>query len=62
MVNNAPLDEDKKYVVATSGGRTQYLDAKSEAGAQAAVDQVLAYIKANSPISAEAVQNFVEAG
>ncbi|MBI4787283.1 MAG: 5'-nucleotidase C-terminal domain-containing protein [Chloroflexi bacterium] len=61
-VNETPLDPDRKYLIATSGGRTQYLDAKAEATPRPAVEELLDYIQATSVINAEPIQNFTEHG
>ncbi len=60
-VNDAPLNEDTKYEIATSGGRTQYLDPDVQATPKPAVEELLNYIKANPSIASnEPVQTFTE--
>lgn len=60
-VNDEPLDPERVYRVATSGGRTQYLDPEAEATSRPAVEELLSFIEANSPISIERlIQTFTE--
>ena len=60
-INDAPLNEDTKYEIATSGGRTQYLDPDAQATPKPAVEELLNYIKANpSIVSNDPVQTFTE--
>lgn len=60
MVNDAPFEEDRKYLIATSGGRTQYLDPNSDATPRPAVEELIDFIQKNSPIRAEPVHTFTE--
>ena len=53
-VNGEPLDEGQIYTVATSGGRTQYLDPEVEQTDKPAVEELIKYIEENSPISVDA--------
>lgn len=61
MVNDEPLDPERVYQVATSGGRTQNLDPESEATSRPAVEELLRFIEANSPISMDQpIRTFTE--
>lgn len=63
LVNGAPI-EDRQYLVATSGGRTQYLAAGDQVSesAQPAVEELIGYIRdQREPIKAEPIRSFVEA-
>jgi sulfur-oxidizing protein SoxB len=63
VVNGEPWAEDRRYQVATSGGRTQYQDENVEATPQPSVEALIAFIEAQSPIRSDApVQAFAEAG
>ena len=60
-VNGARLEDDRHYLVATSGGRTQYMDEQASASAQPAVEELINFIGQNSPIVSESpVQAFVD--
>lgn len=61
MVDGAPLQETRRYLVATSGGRTQYLDPTSEATPRPAVEELIRFIQKNPHIAAEPIQTFTEA-
>ena len=50
MINGAPVDEGRKYRVATSGGRTQFLDPDREATPRPAVEELVRYIEEQSPV------------
>ncbi len=55
-----PLQADRKYSLATSGGRIQYLDPKPEASPRPAVQDLLDYIQRTSPIRVAPAETFVE--
>ena len=56
-----PLDNEKIYTVATSGGRTQNRDPEATTSDLPAVEELLRYIQENSPITADQpVQSFTE--
>ncbi|MFN3284923.1 MAG: hypothetical protein ACK45F_01415 [bacterium] len=59
-VNGKPLEEDRVYAVATSGGRTQYLDPKPEATRRPAVEEVIRYVRDRGVIHAKHPETFVE--
>ena len=61
LVGGEPLG-DRKYAVGTSGGRTQFRDPAFESGKRPAVEELIDYVRARSPISAEPVHAFVEEG
>lgn len=61
-ISDAPLQEDTKYMVATSGGRTQYLDPESQASPRPAVEELLDFIQKSGAISSEPIQSFTEGG
>jgi sulfur-oxidizing protein SoxB len=59
MLNGAPLDDEKVYQIANSGGRAHYLDAESTATERPAVEALIDYIRQQSePIAAEPVDVF----
>ena len=61
LVNGEAWDEDRYYKLATSGGRTQYMDENPEATAQPSVEELISFIENNSPIRSDApVQTFIE--
>lgn len=62
MVGGAGLEEDRKYTIATSGGRTQYLDEGHQATSRSAVEELIDYIKRTAAIEAEPVQAFSVVG
>lgn len=57
-VGDAPLDDDRKYRLATSGGRTQYMDANAAASSRPALAELVDYIRQQPAVSAEPVQTF----
>lgn len=57
-VGGAPLVADRKYTVATSGGRTQYLDPEAKATRRPAVEELIDFVKTARQIRAEPVQSF----
>ncbi|MDR5695747.1 MAG: bifunctional metallophosphatase/5'-nucleotidase [Armatimonadota bacterium] len=59
-VNGRPLTEDQMYTVATSGGRTQYMDSQPSQTERPAVEEIIAYIAKRRLIQAERLQTFVE--
>jgi len=58
--NGRPLEEDRAYTVATSGGRTQYLDPQAQATGRPAVEELVRYVEERGVIQAERPQTFVE--
>jgi sulfur-oxidizing protein SoxB len=60
MIGDAPADDDRKYVVATSGGRTQYLDPKSEATPRPSIEELVSFVEKDSPITADVIKTFSE--
>lgn len=58
--NGKPVEEERHYTVATSGGRTQYLDPQPQQTERPAVEEVVAYIADRGEIRAERVQAFME--
>ncbi len=61
VVNGSAVEEDREYLVASSGGRIQYLDPAPESSSKPAVEELIDYIRERSPISAAPLQNFTEA-
>lgn len=59
-VNGNLLEEDRVYAVATSGGRTQYLDPKAEATRRPAAEEVIRYVRDRGVIQAKRPETFVE--
>ena len=60
-VGKKAMDPDAIYKVATSGGRTQYRDPESAVTARPAVEELVAFIEANSPVkSDQPIQAFTE--
>lgn len=64
MANGEPLQDDKRYEVATSGGRTQNRDPESEVSSEPAVVELIKFIKATKdPINVEhPIQAFIDRG
>lgn len=63
IVNGEPWAEDRRYRVATSGGRTQYQDEQVQATPQPSVEALIGFIETHSPIRSDApIQAFTEAG
>lgn len=52
-INGEPLDVERLYSVATSGGRTQYLDPESSYTDKPAVEELIQFIETNSPITVD---------
>lgn len=60
-VNGEPLDSEAVYTVATSGGRTQTRDPEYTETDRSATEELIDYIRENSPITAdEPVNSFTE--
>lgn len=60
-INGEPIENTKTYTVATSGGRTQYLDPDVRSTDRPAVEELVEYIESNSPITAdEPISAFTE--
>jgi S-sulfosulfanyl-L-cysteine sulfohydrolase len=61
MINGEPMDRERVYAIATSGGRTQYRDTEATATSRSAVEELIEYIQmASEPITAEPVQAYTD--
>jgi sulfur-oxidizing protein SoxB len=58
--NGRAVQEDEVYTVATSGGRTQYLDPQAYATQRPAVEELVRYLEQRRVIEAEPPRAFVE--
>ncbi len=59
-INDAAWQESSKYLVGTSGGRTQYMDEAAKPSAEPAVELLVRYIEQHSPLSAEPLTTFTK--
>lgn len=62
QVGGAPLDAGRTYTVATSGGRTQYLDPEPRASRRPAVEELVEYVRQVRHLRADPVQAFTISG
>lgn len=60
LVNGAPMDEDRRYAIATSGTRAWLRDPGARASARPAAEELIAYIRDRSPIQSDAQRAFTE--